>query len=74
MAKNPHVALDIFDYNQAKLCSVYDSKTRAKGQAYGIVYSNHISGQKTLTFNIPFILDQKRNFRWNFIKSEYYLR
>jgi len=40
MAKNPHVTLDVFDHNRKKLCSLYDSRTKAKGQAYGIVYTN----------------------------------
>lgn len=27
-----------------------------------------------ISFNIPFVIDKKRNFRWNFIRSEYLLR
>ena len=75
MAKRkPYVTLDIFDYNRKKLCPLYDSKAQSKGQAYDIVYTNNISGLKSVTFNLPFLLDKKRNFRWNYIKSEYLLR
>ena len=72
--QDPHVSLDVFDFNRKKLCNLYDSSTKAKGQAYNIVYTNPLTGIKTVTFNIPFVLDQKRNFRWNYIKSEYLLR
>lgn len=74
MARNPHVMLDVYDANRKKLCSLFDSKTMSKGQAYNIIYTNRISGGKTVTFNIPYLLDRKRNFRWNFIKNEYLLR
>lgn len=72
--KAPYVSLDVYDHNRQKLCSLYDSKSAAKGQAYNIIYTNQITGLKTISFSIPFIQDQKRNFRWNFIKSEYQLR
>lgn len=75
MAKQyPHVTLDIFDYNRKKLCTLYDSKTESRGQAYDIIYTNNISGLKTVSFNLPFLFNKKRNFRWNFIKSEYLMR
>lgn len=72
--KRPYVTLDIYDHNRKKLCGLYDSRTQAKGQAHDIVYTNNISGLKTVTFDLPFLLDKKRNFRWNFIRSEYLLR
>lgn len=74
MARSPHVMLDVYDANRKKLCTLFDSKTMSKGQAYNIIYTNRISGGKTVTFNIPYLLDKKRNFRWNFIKNEYLLR
>lgn len=72
--RDPHVTLDVFDYRRSKLCGLYDSKLKSKGQAHSIIYKNNISGVKTVTFNIPFLTDSKRNFRWNYIKSEYLLR
>ena len=71
---DPHVMLDVFDHRRSKLCGLYDSKLEAKGQAHNIVYTNNINGAKTITFKIPFLTDKKRNFRWNYIKSEYLLR
>ena len=72
--QKPYVTLDIFDHNRKKLCGLYDSKTQAKGQAHDIFYTNNISGLKTVTFTLPHLLDKKRNFRWNCIRSEYLLR
>ena len=46
----------------------------AKGQAYDIVRTNEVGGWKTLTFNLPFVIEKEKNFRWNFIRSEYLLR
>lgn len=75
MAKQkPYVTLDVYNHNREKLCTLYDSKIEAKGQAYDIIYTNNISGLKTVTLNLPYLLNKKRNFRWNFIKSEYLLR
>lgn len=69
-----HVSQDIFDYNKKKLCNIYDSSLNSPGQAYDIVQTNEINGWKEISFNIPFVVDNKRNFRWNYIKSEYLLR
>lgn len=72
--KEIHISQDVYDYNRKKLCNLYDSALNSKGQAYDIVYTNEINGWKMISFNIPFVIDKKRNFRWNFIRSEYLLR
>ena len=69
-----HISQDVYGYNQKKLCNLYDSSLNSKGQAYDIVYTNEINGWKTLSFHIPFVIDKKRNFRWNFIRNEYLQR
>lgn len=69
-----HISQDVYGYNNKKLCNLYDSSLNSKGQAYDIVYKNEINGWKEISFNIPFVIDKKRNFRWNFIRSEYLLR
>lgn len=72
--KSRHISLDVYDMNRNKLCGIYDSSIEAKGQACDIVYTRSISGGKSLTFNLPFVIDKKRNFRWNYIKNEYLMR
>lgn len=74
MKRKRHICLDVYDYDKNKLCCLYDSRSNAKGQAYDIVRTRDLSGWKEISFNLPFMLDQRHNFRWNFIKSEYYLR
>ena len=73
-ALDGHIALDVFDYNHQKLCSLFDSDTDAEGQAYDITYTVEKSGTQTLVFYLPWVVDMKRNFRWNYIKSEYIIR
>lgn len=68
------MALDLFDYGRNKLCNLYDSTVQAKGQAHSIVFTNNLTGEKSLTFNLPFTVDKEANFRWGFIKNEHLLR
>lgn len=74
MAQNPHVTLDVYDYGGKKLCALFDSRTKANGQAYNVVYTESIKGTKTLSFSIPYLVGKKRNFRWKYIKNEYQVR
>lgn len=69
-----HISLDVCDMQRNKLCNIYDSSINAKGQAYDIIRTREITGGNTLTFNMPFVVEKKRNFRWNYIKNEYLLR
>ena len=68
------VSLSIFDYNQTKLCDIYDSATHAVGQAYDVKYTEEISGYKEVSFTLPRVCNGQRNFRWNFVRNEYRLR
>lgn len=68
-------SLAVFDYAKHKLCDLYDSQNDIPGQAYGIRYATNMKdGVKQLTFNIPYMVDKKKNFRWNYLKSEYLIR
>lgn len=69
-----HVSVGVYDYSGNKLCDLYDSFIQADGQAYDIAYSEELNGWKELKFNLPFVIDSKRNFRWDYIKSEYLVR
>ena len=66
-----HISIGVYDYSGNKLCDLYDSAIQAEGQAYSIVYTEELSGWKELTFNLPYVIDSSRNFRWDYIKSEY---
>ena len=72
--KSKQISLDVFDYDRKKLCNLFTSGTQAKGQANNIIYQNQINGFKSLTMNLPYMLDKKKNFRWDFIKNEYLVR
>ena len=66
-----HVSLSVFNYNQQKLCDIYDSYTQAKGQAYDVTLTQELSGWQEVSFTLPFMVDGEDNFRWNYIKNEY---
>lgn len=45
MAKiQPHVSVDIYDYEKNKVCNLYDSSLDSPGQAYDIEHTNELSG------------------------------
>ena len=69
-----HVSIDVFNAKREKLCNLYDSSINAKGQAHSIVYRKEIGGLKSLSFTLPRIEDNKRNYRWGFIRNEYLVR
>lgn len=69
-----HIALDVYDNNRKKLCNLYDSSLNSPGQAHDIKMVVNINGSKTLSFEMPFVIEKERNFRWNYIKNEYFVR
>ena len=52
-----HETIAVFDYDRKKLCDLYDSQNDLVGQAYDIVVSTDFSGEHTLEFKIPYIVD-----------------
>lgn len=76
MTQNGTIAsIAVFDYSHNKKCDLYDSQVDLEGQAYDIEYiKNTNDGIKKLTFSIPFKVDEAKNFRWKFLKSEYLIR
>jgi hypothetical protein len=56
-----------------KVCTLFDSDTNADGQAYDIEWTIE-KGWKEISFSLPWLIDHKRNYRWNYIKSEFLLR
>ena len=69
-----HVAIDVFDYSDKKLCNIYDNALNAEGQAFDIIYENEISGSQTLSFVLPYVIDGRKNFRWDYIRAEFLVR
>lgn len=69
-----HISIGVYDYERKKLCDLYDSFIQAEGQAYNIIYTQELNGWQELTFNLPFVIESERNFRWDYIKSEYLVR
>ena len=68
-------SIAVFDYAYTKLCDLYDSGHDLQGQAFNIVFERNLQdGIKKLTFTIPYRINNQRNFRWNYIKSEYLIR
>ena len=76
MSQNSTLAsLSVFNYSGTKLCDLYDSQNNLVGQAYKIRYTtNRSDGVKKLTFQIPYMVDQGLNFRWEYLKNEYLIR
>lgn len=76
MAQNNILSsLAVFDYSNNKLCDLYDSQNNLTGQAYKIIIEmNRDDGVKTLSFQIPYMVDEEENFRWAFLKNEYQIR
>ena len=68
-------SLAVFDYANKKLCDLYDSQNDLAGQAYNISFKQNMKdGIKELEFTIPFMIDDAKNYRWKYIKSEYLVR
>lgn len=68
-------SMGVFDYAGNKLCDLYDSQNDLRGQAYGITWERQMSdGVKKLSFSIPYMIDGKENFRWDYLKAEYRIR
>ena len=70
-----HTSLSIFDYNNKKVCELYDSDGLSSGQAYNICKTEEIKqGWKELTFDLPLKANGEKNFRWDYIKNDYLIR
>lgn len=70
-----HISLSIYDHDYLKVCDVYDNDAQSQGQAYDIVFTEQLkTGWKEISFNLPYMVDNEENFRWDFIRNEYQLR
>ena len=65
-----HVSLAVYDYERKKLCDIYDSDIQARGQAHNIILTQELTGWKEISFELPYTVDKKNNFRWEYIKND----
>lgn len=76
--KNRKLILDIFNYSNKKLCTLYDNSLNVNGQAYNIYINTERNGWKELTFNIPYVIqeDDKEiiNYRIDYLKPGFKIR
>jgi hypothetical protein len=68
------LSLDVFDYSGHALCNLYDSSTDLDGQAYEVIVHTERNGFKELRFNLPSVCDEERNYRLDFLISDYRIR
>ena len=71
---NRVTSIGIYDYERKKLCDLYDSNGNISGQAYNISWEKNMDGIPTLSFTIPYKVDGEKNFRWQYLRSEYLIR
>lgn len=70
-----HTTLSVFDYKNNKVCELYDSNSLAVGRPHDIELTKDRNGDKTLKFNMPYLIPgEGDNFRWKYIINEYLLR
>lgn len=67
-------SIGIYGYDRNKICDLYDSESSIHGQAYDISFEKNANGVPMLSFNIPYIIDNEANFRWQYLKSEYQIK
>lgn len=67
-------SLGIYDYDKQKICDLYDSQSSVAGQAYDVKFTKNYNGIHSLSFKIPFMVDNEQNFRWRYLQSDYLIR
>ena len=54
-----HETLSVYDYSYNKICDLYDSNVELFGQAYDIDVTKEWDGTHSLSFRIPYIIDDE---------------
>ena len=70
------LTVDVFNYSDQKVCSLYDQSIDAIGQASNVKIKTQRNGFKELSFTIPSVLADtgEDNYRLDYLKAEYYIR
>ena len=73
-----NLVLDVFDYNNHKLCTLYDNSSDMSGQAYDVVVSTSRNGWRELSFSLPSTINDEGkvepNYRIDYIQADYRIR
>ena len=68
------LSLDVYDYSGHALCNLYDSTNDIVGQAHNVYVHTERNGYKELRFSLPSDCDGERNYRLDFLVSDYRIR
>ena len=68
------LSLDVYDYTGHALCNLYDSTNDIVGQAHDVIIHTERNGFKELRFNLPSICEDEKNYRLDFLVSDYKIR
>lgn len=70
-----HKTLSVFNYTGKNICDLYDNNIQAYGQPHDIQHVIDKNGNKTLSFQMPYLIDDVgKNFRWQYVVNEYLIR
>lgn len=68
------LSLDVYDYAGHALCNLYDSTNDIVGQAHDVYVNTERNGFKQLKFCLPSECNGERNYRLDFLVSDYRIR
>lgn len=78
ITKSRNLVLDVFNYNNQKLCTLYDNSSDLSGQAYDVFVETDRNGWRELSFNIPSTINTPEgiepNYRLDYIQPDYRIR
>lgn len=76
--KERKLLIDICDYNENVICSLYDNQSNVSGQATDVVKTTERNGWKELSFSIPSsytdVDGPHENYRTQYLKADYKIR
>lgn len=68
------LSLDVYDYAGHALCNLYDSTNDIIGQAHDVIVHTERNGFKELRFYLPSVCEDEKNYRLDFLISDYRIR
>lgn len=69
-----HISLDVFGYTNKKVASLYDSMVSSPGSAHDIKIEWNLTGDRKLSFSLPYMIGDVSNWRWNHVAAQYRVR
>ena len=68
------ISLDVCDYSGNVFCNLYDGSSDLTGQATDVFTHTERNGFKELRFKLPSVCEDERNYRLDFLVSDYRIR